>query len=110
MSDIGRKRLISELEGILHNHVENNDKKIRYPITFDNNKELRGKCILDVTKENSSIFYSGRYQFGANALNIYQAIDSLLDKLVDMRLIPEYLLDDMIKEKSDHDEDENEDW
>ena len=104
MEDIGKKKLLSILEGVFHNHVVNNGKTIRYPITFDENKEIRGNFILKVTEENSSFFFSGRYQFGANALYIYKAIDSLLEKLDDLGILDTYALGSLIEEYQDEED------
>jgi len=94
----GRIRLLSELEGVFHDFVVNNGGHIRYPITFNGNKKLRGRYVLKIAEENVNIFYSGRYVFGANELYIYKAIDELLRKLSRMNLIDEWALQDLLEE------------
>ena len=101
MNDLGKKKLLSILEGAFHDHVENNGKRIRYPITFDDNKEIRGRAILKITDESNNIFFSGRYQFGANKLYVYQAIESLLEKLEELEILDTYAMKQLIEEYQD---------
>lgn len=108
MSDLARKKLISSLESAFHESVINNDKKIRYPITFQDNSKLKGNYVLRVSESNESIFYSGHYQFGANALYVYKAIDALLRSLEMKGLIDEYALDELLEEYREELEQDNE--
>lgn len=93
--DIGRKVLIAQLEGIFHNYVINNGKKIRYPISFGDDTEIRGKYTLKVSPDAELYFFSGEYKFGANSLKIYMAIDALLKKLSKMGLLNDSKIDDL---------------
>ncbi len=95
MAKIGRKLLLSQLESVFHEYVENNGNIIRYPITFSDNSSLRGNYILRVDPSSEDIFFSGRYKFGANSLYIYQAIDALIEKLEDFNLIDFYELEEL---------------
>jgi hypothetical protein len=88
---LGRKRLISKLEGMVWREVYNNDSQIRYPITFEGKGRLQGRYILAVNQENESYFFTGKYVFGANELYIYRAINSILEYLKDQGLDTEGL-------------------
>ena len=105
MSDIGRKKLIASLEGVFRHHIYNNNNSIRYPITFNNNRRLKGPYILRVTEDNEDYFFSGRYQFGANRMYVYQLIDALLDELESRGLLDEYMLSEVIDEYEIDEED-----
>ena len=90
MEDRARKKLISRLEGIVTDHITNNGNIIRYPITFKDGSQLRGKFILDVNENNENKFFSGRYVFGANELFIYEALEAVISQLEEDGLIDSF--------------------
>ena len=94
---IGRKKLISKLEGIVYKNIYNNGNRIRYPITFKNGSKLKGNFILKITDENKEYFYTGRYIFGANELYIYNAIEQLLSYLENEADLDTSLLEDELE-------------
>lgn len=101
MSTLGRMRLISHLEGIVSDNIHNNyDAPIRYPITLDDSKELRGRqVILKVDELEWDELMKGKYVFGANKLYIYKALNQIIDylnnKLLDYDMNVEILCDAM---------------
>jgi hypothetical protein len=105
---LARKKLISSLEAVFHDYVINNDNNIRYPISFKDNSKLKGNYVLRVEPGNEDIFYSGRYQFGANSLFIYSAINSLIQSLERRGLIDELALEELLEEYEEQFERDNE--
>lgn len=95
MASIVRKKLLSRLEGVVSDHVVNNGNTIRYPLTFIDGSKLKGNYILNVTENNSSKFFTGKYVFGANELYIYKALEAVLDHLEREGLLDEEALDEL---------------
>lgn len=103
MNERARKRLISRLEGVVTDHIFNNGNSIRYPITFNDGSQLRGKFILDVNEGNEDKFFSGRYVFGANELFIYDALEAVILQLEEEGVIDSVNLDFGLRDE-DYDE------
>ncbi|MBY5947666.1 hypothetical protein [Photobacterium rosenbergii] len=81
------KTLIRDLEVCFHNKVENNGRQIRYPLTFDGDRVLRGSNIPMIDSAIEAVFFSGRYKFGANDLYVYSAIDEVVKRLISLELL-----------------------
>lgn len=81
-SNLGRRLLLSRLEAIVSKHVYNNNNPIRYPLSFSNDRSLRGaNTILDVTDIGDHDIRQGHYRFGANHLMIMQALEEIVEWL-----------------------------
>jgi hypothetical protein len=82
LKDAGYLRLLSILEGIVGDCVQNNGRQIRYPIDWPDGSRLRGKETILKTQEHTfEEMAEGRYVFGANELFVYRALDKVLQFL-----------------------------
>lgn len=98
MASLARKKLLSRLEGVVSDHIVNNGKNIRYPLTFIDGAKLKGNYILGVSENNSSKFFSGKYIFGANELYIYKALEAVLNTLEKEGFLDEYAMEELESE------------
>jgi DNA-directed RNA polymerase subunit alpha len=82
LKHMGYRILLSKLEGIVSDCVENNGNPIRYPVSWPDGSRLRGQnTILKAEGYSFEEMAEGRYRFGANELFIYQALDKVLKYL-----------------------------
>src|SRR5947209_2235545 len=93
-NSLGRRILLSRLEGRIGERVLNNKNWIRYPITFPDGSRLRGMHkILKADVVTLEEMKEGRYIFGANELFVYQALDKILNELES--LLPPGAMDEL---------------
>lgn len=80
-NSLGRRILLSQLEGCISEWVRNNHNWIRYPIDWPDGSRIRGQTILNAAVVSLDEMMQGRYTFGANELFVFHALDSVLRKL-----------------------------
>lgn len=94
LRSVGYLKLLSQLEGIVGDCVQNNGRPIRYPIDWPDGNRLRGKnIILRAASYTFDEMSEGRYVFGANELLVYQALDKILKHLAVRMADPSSLYD-----------------
>jgi hypothetical protein len=87
-NSLGRRLVLSRLEGLVGESVRNNNNPIRYPLTWPDGSRLRGMHrILKASVVTLEEMLQGRYVFGANELFVFQALDNILADL-EKRLPP----------------------
>mgnify|MGYP000387642163 CR=1 FL=1 len=90
-----KKKILSEMESIIGNSCYNGNiqnwgangewhgegREFRYPITFLNEGVVKDKCWSTSIEMDLKRMRTGYYAFGANRLNIIQALENVLKLL-----------------------------
>jgi hypothetical protein len=95
MNEMDKKVLLAKLEGIIGNSCYNGNiqnwgpgytkysdgREFRYPITFLENGVTKDKCWRTDPSMAFERMKTGYYAFGANRLNIIEALEEIVDYL-----------------------------
>ena len=82
-TNVERAALLVVLEHLVRNHVYNNGARINYPLSGSESIKFHGNEVPDPHDIDAEFVQQARYEFGANDLYIYEALNEVLDYLED---------------------------